>query len=77
MTTERTSNQIDPELLEMLRCPLTGSRLRHDGDFLVAEEGGLAYPIRDGFPVMLMEEARLPSGVQSLDELKQRFPRAT
>lgn len=75
MTTERTSNQIDPELLELLRCPLTGSRLRHEGDFLIAEEGGLAYPIRDGFPVMLMEEARLPAGVHSLDELKQRYPR--
>ena len=73
--TERTSTQIDPELLDMLRCPLTGSRLRHEGDFLVAETGGLAYPIRDGFPVMLMEEARLPAGVESLDALKARYPR--
>ena len=75
MSVERTSNTIDPELLDLLRCPLTGSRLRHEGDFLVAEAGGLAYPIRDGFPVMLMEEAKLPSGVTSLDALKAQFPR--
>ena len=75
MSVERTSNTIDPELLELLRCPLTGSRLRHEGDFLVAEVGGLAYPIRDGFPVMLMEEAKLPAGVASLDALKAQFPK--
>jgi uncharacterized protein YbaR (Trm112 family) len=73
--TERTPHSIDPELLDILRCPLTGSRLRHEGDFLVAEEGGLAYPIRDGFPVMLMEEAKLPAGVESLEVLKTRHPR--
>ena len=75
MSAERSSNAIDPELLELLRCPLTGSRLRPEGDFLIAEVGGLAYPVRDGFPVMLIEEARLPSGVESLDALKARFPR--
>jgi hypothetical protein len=72
--TERLTNPIDPQLLELLRCPLTGSRLRAEGDFLVAEVGGLAYPVRDGFPVMLIEEARLPAGVESLDALKARFP---
>jgi hypothetical protein len=75
MSVERTSNTIDPDLLELLRCPLTGSRLRHEGDFLVAEVGGLAYPVRDGFPVMLMEEAKLPPGVQSLEALKAQYPR--
>jgi uncharacterized protein YbaR (Trm112 family) len=75
MSAERSSTSIDPELLDLLRCPLTGSRLRHEGDFLVAEEGGLAYPVRDGFPVMLIEEARLPAGVESLDALRARFPR--
>jgi hypothetical protein len=72
--TERSTNPIDPQLLDLLRCPLTGSRLRPEGDFLVAEVGGLAYPVRDGFPVMLVEEARLPAGVTSLDALKARFP---
>lgn len=68
---------IDSALLEMLRCPLTGSRLRQEGDFLIAEVGGLAYPVRDGFPVMLMEEAKLPPGVESLDVLKRQYPRDT
>ena len=68
------ADPIDPQLLELLRCPLTGSRLRPEGDFLVAEVGGLAYPVRDGFPVMLIEEARLPAGVESLEALKARYP---
>jgi uncharacterized protein len=67
------SNQLDPELLDILRCPLTRSRLRQDGDFLVSEVGGLAYPVRDGIPVMLVEEARLPTGVESLDAFQQRY----
>ena len=75
MSAERSSSNIDPQLLDLLRCPLTGSRLRPEGDFLVAEVGGLAYPVRDGFPVMLIEEARLPAGVDSLDTLKARYPR--
>ena len=75
MSAERSSNSIDPELLDLLRCPLTGSRLRPEGDFLVAEVGGLAYPVRDGFPVMLMEEAKLPAGVASLDVLKAQYPK--
>lgn len=62
---------IDAEMLDLIRCPLTRSRLRQDGDFLVAEVGGLRYPIREGFPVMLIEEAKLPDGVASLDELKR------
>ena len=67
------SNTIDPELLEMLRCPLTRSRLRQEGDWLIAEVGGLSYPVREGLPVMLIEEAKLPSGVASLAELKSRL----
>ena len=73
MSETSTANKIDPDLLEILRCPLTRSRLRQEGDFLIAEVGGLAYPVRDGIPVMLVEEARLPSGVATLDEFKQRF----
>lgn len=65
--------EIDPALLEMLRCPLTLSRLRVEGDQLVAEVGGLRYPVREGIPQMLPEEARLPEGVGSLDELKAQL----
>lgn len=66
---------IDPQLLEILRCPLTNSPLRQEGDWLVAEVGGLRYPMRNGIPVMLMEEARLPAGVGSLAELRQKLKR--
>ena len=51
---------IDPKLLEILVCPVTRTRLRYDeaAQELVSEAAGLAYPIRDGVPVMLPEEAR-------------------
>lgn len=66
-------NNVDPELIGILRCPLTHSPLRQEGDFLVAETGGLRYPVRDGIPVMLLEEAQLPAGVESLDAFKAKF----
>ena len=71
--TPAAPSPIDPELLETLRCPLTRSRLRAEGDCLVAEVGGLAYPIRDGIPVMLVEEAKLPEGIASLAALKSQL----
>jgi hypothetical protein len=51
---------IDPWLLARLVCPLTRTSLRYDeaAQELVSEAAGLAYPIRDGVPVMLAEEAR-------------------
>ena len=51
---------LDPWLLERLCCPLTRQPLRYDRQAgeLVSEAAGLAYPIRDGVPVMLVEEAR-------------------
>ena len=67
------SNKIEPDLLAILRCPLTHSRLRQEGDFLIAEIGGLAYPVRDGIPVMLIEEAKLPQGIETLDAFKERY----
>ena len=52
--------QVDPWLLSKLCCPLTRTPLRYDEDAqeLISEAAGLAYPIRDGVPVMLVEEAR-------------------
>ena len=44
-----------------------------EGNYLVAQAGGLRYPIRDGFPVMLIEEAKLPQGVESLEDLRQKL----
>jgi len=64
---------VDPELLSMLCCPLTRSPLRQEGEFLVAEIGGLRYPVRDGIPVMLIEEAQLPAGVETLDAFKTKY----
>ena len=51
---------LDPALLEKLVCPVTRTRLRYDAarQELVSETAGLAYPVRDGVPVMLVEEAR-------------------
>ncbi|MCQ8781975.1 Trm112 family protein [Mangrovibrevibacter kandeliae] len=50
----------DPKLLELLVCPLTKAPLRYDRDAneLISEQAGLAYPIRDGIPIMLASEAR-------------------
>jgi uncharacterized protein len=51
---------IDPKLLEILVCPLTKASLRYDraAQELISDEAGLAYPIRDGIPIMLVDEAR-------------------
>ena len=51
---------IDPRLLEILVCPVTRAPLRYDADAqeLISDSAGLAYPIRDGVPVMLPDEAR-------------------
>ena len=51
---------MDPKLLEMLVCPVTKGTLVYDRDKqeLISKSARLAYPIRDGIPVMLEEEAR-------------------
>lgn len=51
---------VDPKLLEILVCPVTRSTLTYDKDAqeLVSQSAGLAYPIRDGIPIMLPDEAR-------------------
>lgn len=64
---------LDPELLEILVCPLTRSPLRQEGDWLVGEVGGLRYPIQDGIPVLLIDKAEMPDGIASLDEFKRRY----
>tara|TARA_R100001143_G_C3314801_1_gene111899 strand:+ start:177 stop:362 length:186 start_codon:yes stop_codon:yes gene_type:complete len=54
------STQINPKLLEILVCPLTKAPLRYDAarQELISEQAKLAYPIRDGIPIMLVDEAR-------------------
>lgn len=55
---------LDPWLLERLVCPATRTPLRYDdaAQELISDAAGLAYPIRDGIPVMLVEEARRIEG---------------
>ncbi len=51
---------VDRKLLEILVCPLTRGPLEYDTDNqeLISRQAGLAYPIRDGIPIMLVDEAR-------------------
>ena len=51
---------VDPKLLEILVCPVTKGPLRYDEEAqeLISDKAGLAYPIRDGIPIMLADEAR-------------------
>jgi hypothetical protein len=65
MTTEDTPSKIgpcgvDPRLLELLICPVSRGPLRLDSETceLISEKAKLAYPIRDGMPIMLESEAR-------------------
>jgi len=51
---------IDAKLLEILVCPLTKSELRYDkkAQELISDQANLAYPIRDGIPIMIIDDAR-------------------
>jgi uncharacterized protein len=57
---DRPAGSIDPKLLEILVCPLTKGPLEYDvgKQELISRSAKLAYPIRDGIPIMLPEEAR-------------------
>ncbi len=58
--TSDTPVAVDPRLLDVLVCPLTKGPLHYDraANELISRSAGLAYPIRDGIPIMLPEEAR-------------------
>jgi uncharacterized protein len=58
--TEMPAGSVDPKLLEILVCPLTKTTLEYDAakQELISRKAKLAYPIRDGIPIMLPEEAR-------------------
>jgi uncharacterized protein YbaR (Trm112 family) len=59
-TTDRPANTVDPKLLEILVCPVTKGPLEYDAanQELISRSAKLAYPIRDGIPIMLADEAR-------------------
>lgn len=52
---------VDRELLEILACPVDKAPLREESDKLVCSACGRRYPVRDGIPVMLVEEAESPT----------------
>ena len=60
MTENAAETPVDPRLLEILVCPLTKGPLTYDRERneLVSQKAGLAYPIRDGIPIMLPDKAR-------------------
>ena len=73
---ESEAKPIAPEVLALLRCPVTRSGLTQDGAWLVAakpEGAGLRYPIKDEIPVLLMDQAKLPEGVDSLEAFKAKY----
>lgn len=59
-TDRKPGLDIDPRLLEILICPVTGGRLQYDREAgeLISKKAGLAYPVSEGVPVMLPDEAR-------------------
>ncbi|MAC60306.1 MAG: hypothetical protein CMN37_00220 [SAR116 cluster bacterium] len=60
MSENTNQNKVDPKLLEILVCPVTKGDLEYNKEKneLISKQAGLAYPIRDGIPIMLEEEAR-------------------
>ena len=60
MSSDHPGDVVDPKLLEILVCPLTKTPLEYDAEKqeLISRAAKLAYPIRDGIPIMLPEEAR-------------------
>jgi len=62
---------ISPDLLDILRCPMdpSNTRLTLEGERLCCQRCGLKFPIKDGFPVLIAEEAELPPGCASLSQL--------
>jgi uncharacterized protein YbaR (Trm112 family) len=58
------ATEIDPKLLEILVCPVTKGPLEYDraAQELISRKAGLAYPVRDGIPIMLPDEARQIEG---------------
>ena len=57
---DTTKGSADPKLLEILICPISRSTLEYDADAqeLISKTAGLAYPIRDGIPILIADEAR-------------------
>ena len=61
--------EVPPDLLELLVCPMAHAELRLEEGHLVCTRCGPRFPISDGIPIMLIEEAKLPAGVARLEDL--------
>ena len=60
MTNRAEESSVPQELLDILVCPVDKAKVHLQNDRLVCEQCGRAYPIRDGIPIMLEEEAEMP-----------------
>ena len=62
---------LSQDLLDILRCPLNPgeARLRLQDDHLECERCALRFKIKDGFPILVVEEAELPAGIESVSQL--------
>ena len=71
--TAAANSKVDPKLLEILVCPVTRGPLEYDAEAgeLISRQAGLAFPIRDGIPIMLVDEAR------PLDQPRSKTPERT
>lgn len=67
----KDKTMISQDLLDILRCPLNPSKtkLRWENEGLVCERCALRFRVKDGFPVLVVEEAELPAGCGSLKDL--------
>jgi uncharacterized protein YbaR (Trm112 family) len=66
-TESEANRSLDPDLLDLLICPVSRGPLTYkkDSQELISQQAGLAYPIRDGVPVLLKEEARILGEAES------------
>ena len=73
------SAAIDPKLIDLLVCPLTKGPLRYDRERqeLISQQAGLAYPIRDGIPIMLVDEARSLEDEDPIPEAVRARPKSS
>jgi uncharacterized protein YbaR (Trm112 family) len=60
---------IDLKMLESLRCPVGKSPLKYENNLLICESCGMVFPVKNGIPVLLIDEASLPEGVTNISEL--------
>jgi len=63
---------VKKELMDILACPLDHKPVQLRGEQLVCTGCGLKFPVKDDIPVMLLDEAELPNGVTSIEELESK-----